>query len=101
MILFAAITRATVADFVQALITVYTFIIIAYVIMNIVFSFGGRVPYSRWSNAVLEFVRDVSEPYLGIFRRFIPPIGPLDLSPLIGLIVLQLAGAIVINLVRG
>jgi uncharacterized protein YggT (Ycf19 family) len=100
MTLFAAVLRTSVADYIQALITVYTLIIIAYVIMSIVFSFGGRVPYSRWSNAVLEFIRSVSEPYLGIFRRLIGPIGPFDLSPLIGLIVLQLVGAVIVDLVR-
>ena len=44
---------------------------------------AGACPYSRWSSAVLEFLRQVCEPYLSIFRRFIPPIGPLDISPIV------------------
>ena len=60
-----------------------------------------RVPYSRWSDAVLGFLRDVCEPYLRIFRRFIPMIGPLDISPIVALIVLSLVGSIVEGLIRG
>ena len=63
---------------------VYTLLIIAYILSSLYFAFGGRLPYSRWSSAMLGFLRDVCEPYLAIFRRFIPPIGPLDLSPIIG-----------------
>ena len=40
-------------------------------------------PTRAASNAVLDFLRDVSEPYLRIFRRFIPQVGPLDLSPMV------------------
>ena len=60
-----------------------------------------RVPYSRWSDAVLGFLRDVCEPYLRIFRRFIPMIGPLDISPIVALIVLSLVGSVVEGLIRG
>ena len=89
------------ADFVAALVLVYTLIIIAYILTQLFFGFGGRMPYSRTSNAVLGFLRDVSEPYLRIFRRFIPPIGPLDLSPMVGIIVLQVVGGLVVSLLRG
>ena len=65
------------------------------------FAFGGRLPYARWSSAVLEFLRDVCEPYLRLFRRFIPPLGPLDLSPIVAIIVLQIVGGIVVRLIRG
>ena len=65
-----------------AVFLVYTLLIIAYILSSLFFAFGGRLPYSRWSSAVLGFLRDVCEPYLSIFRRFIPPIGPLDLSPM-------------------
>lgn len=92
--------RGNIADFVEALILVYTIIIIAYILMSMFMSFGGRIPYSRWSRAVMDFLRDVSEPFLGIFRRFIPPLGPVDLSPLVALIVLQVVGAIIVGAIR-
>jgi YggT family protein len=99
--MLAAITRSDIADFVAALIYVYSIVIFAWVIMTLLFSFGVRPPYARWSNAILDFLRDVTEPYLRIFRRFLPMFGPLDLSPLVGLIVLQLVGRLVISLIRG
>jgi YggT family protein len=96
-----AITRNDVADYVSTLINVYVLLIIAYIITTLIFSFGGRIPYNRWSNAILSFLRDVSEPYLRIFRRFIPPIGPLDISPIVAILVLQVVGRIVVNLIDG
>ncbi|MBI5105030.1 MAG: YggT family protein [Solirubrobacterales bacterium] len=93
-------TRVQIADFLSALITVYSIIIIAYIFSQLFFGFGGRVPYARWSSALLGFLRDVSEPYLSIFRRFIPPIGPLDLSPMVALFVLYIVGGIVVEAIR-
>ncbi len=101
-VLIMASAREQIANFVSALIWVYILIIFAYIISQLIFQFGGRVPYSRWSSAVLGFLRDVSEPYISIFRRFIPPIGPLDLSPLVAVLVLQLVGGfIIVPLIRG
>jgi YggT family protein len=96
-----ATLREDVADYVQAVFYVYTLLIIAYILSSLFFAFGGRVPYSRWFSALLGFLRDVCEPYLSIFRRFIPPLGPLDLSPVIGIIVLNLVGSIIVNLISG
>jgi YggT family protein len=101
MTVLAAIDRTDVAQFLAALVTVYSLIIFAYVLLSLVFSFGVRLPYSRWSDAVMGFLRDVCEPYLRIFRRFIPMIGPLDISPIVGLLVLQIVGNFVVNLVHG
>jgi uncharacterized protein YggT (Ycf19 family) len=92
--------REQLASYVYAVFIVYTLLIIAYILSSLFFAFGGRVPYSRWVNAVLSFLRDVCEPYLSIFRRFIPPLGPLDLSPVIAIVVLQVVGAVVRDLIR-
>jgi uncharacterized protein YggT (Ycf19 family) len=50
---------------------------------------------------LLGFLRDVCEPYLRIFRRFIPMIGPLDISPIVALIVLSVVGGLVVRLIHG
>ena len=60
-----------------------------------------RLPYSRWSDALLEFLRDVSEPYLQLFRRFIPPLGMIDLSPMIAIIVLAILRTVIVNAIAG
>ncbi len=101
MLVVSAIGRADVADFLAALVAVYSLLIFAYVLMSLIFSFGVRVPYARWSDAILTFLRDVCEPYLSIFRRFIPMLGPLDISPIVGLLVLQIVGNIIVQAVRG
>ncbi len=100
-ILVLADARNQVADYVSALIYVYLILIFAYIVTNLLFSFGARVPYSRPLNAVLGFLRDVCEPFLRIFRRFIPMAGPIDLSPIVAIIVLQVVGQIVVNIIRG
>jgi YggT family protein len=93
--------RQDIADYVQAVFYVYTLLIIAYILSSLFFAFGGRVPYSRWFSALLGFLRDVCEPYLAIFRRFIPAIGPLDLSPVVGILLLNIVGSVVANLIAG
>jgi YggT family protein len=64
-----------------------------------VFSFGVRVPWNRTVNAVLDFLRDVSEPYLRIFRRLPLRVGPLDLTPIVAIFALRIVGGIVIGLI--
>ncbi len=90
-------TRTDVADFVGAAFSIYALVIIAWIVAQLVFSLGARVPYSRVSNAVLDFLRDCAEPYLRIFRRLGLRIGPLDLSPIVALIVLQIVGAVIVG----
>ena len=99
MTLFAASVRAEIADFLGALLTVYVIVIIAWIVLQFVFAMGVRMPYSRWVNAVLDFLRDTANPWLNLFRRLPLRIGPLDLSPIVAIIVLQLVGGIVINII--
>jgi uncharacterized protein YggT (Ycf19 family) len=53
-----------------------------------------RVPYSRTTAAVQQFLDEVVRPYLRLFRR-LPTLGPLDLSPIVGVIVLLVAAGLV------
>ena len=99
MTVFAASARQEIADFLSALLTVYVIVIIAWIVIQFVFAMGVRMPYSRWSNAILDFLRDVSNPWLNLFRRLPLRIGPLDLSPIVAIIVLQLVGGIVIDII--
>jgi YggT family protein len=96
-----AAVRDDIAGYVSALVNVYIILIIAYILSSMFFAFGGRLPYARWSSAVLGFLRDVCEPYVGFFRRFIPPLGPIDLSPIIAIVLLRIAGSIVAGLIHG
>ncbi len=95
--LVLASARTDVANYLSDLIYVYILLIFAYIIVNWLFAFGWRPPYNRAVDAVLTFLRDVVEPYLRIFRRFIPSLGGLDLSPILAVIVLVLINSIVVQ----
>jgi YggT family protein len=101
MTVLAALTRGDIANYVQALFLVYILLIFVYILFNMMFSLGLRPPYTRYTDAVMNFLRDVCEPYLKIFRRFIPPIGMFDLTPMIAIIVLYIVQTIVVNLIQG
>ncbi len=96
-----AVDSGDVARYVNNLFSVY----IALLIARIVLSWIPRMPYNPVLRAVTGFVEDVSDPYLNVFRRFIPAVrvGPaaLDLSPIVGTILLIVAGNIVAGLIAG
>jgi YggT family protein len=76
-------SATTAASFVAVFIYVYSALIFAYVITSWI-----RVPYAL--NGLQRFLYDVCEPYIRIFRRLLPPMGPLDLSPMVAIVVLYL-----------
>ena len=84
------------AEFLAALILVYTICIVGWVVLSLVFSLGVRVPYNRVVSGVMDFLRDFSEPYLRLFRRLPLRVGPLDLTPMVAIIVLQIGGSILV-----
>jgi YggT family protein len=97
----AASARVEIAGFLNALVTVYIIIIIAWVVASLVFSLGASIPYSRPLSAVLDFLRDCTEPYLRLFRRLPLRVGPLDLTPMVAIIALAVVGNLVVNIVHG
>ena len=96
-----ALTREDVATYVNAIFIVYIILIFARVLL----SYVPRIPYNRPLRAVVGFVHETTDPYLNIFRRIIPPVGgggfALDLSPVIGIIVLFILQAIVVGAING
>ena len=96
----AASAREEIANYVGALFTVYLIILIAWIVTQLVLSLGVRVPYNRAVHGVLDFLRDTAEPWLRIFRRLPLQIGPLDLSPIVAIFVLQIIGSIIVGLIE-
>jgi len=84
-----AVTKAE--SFISAFIYVYIFLILLYIISTWI-----RLPYSPWLNRIQRFLYDVCDPYLRLFRRILPPLGPLDLSPMVGVIALVVVDRIAI-----
>jgi YggT family protein len=97
----AALSRGDIADYVGAIFVVYIILIL----LNILISWIPRMPYRPWLRVVLDFITETTNPYINLFRRVLPPIGgggmAIDLSPMIALIVLFVARAIIVGLIRG
>ena len=100
IILLAAFDRRDIANYVDALFLVYIILIFA----RILLSWIPRIPYNPVLSAVIGFIQDVTNPYLNLFRRFLPPVGgggfALDLSPIIATIVLIIARAIIVGAIQ-
>ncbi len=96
-----AITRGDVAAYVNALFTVY----IVLIFLRILLSWVPRLPDNDALRAVVRFIHESTDPYLNIFRRMLPPVGgsgmAIDLSPMVGVILLLIMQAVVVGLVRG
>lgn len=69
---------SAIVNFVHVFVSVYVLLIFAYIITSWV-----KLPYQPWLNRAQRFLYDVCEPYLRIFRRVLPPLGPLDISPIV------------------
>ena len=85
----------TIANFVYVFLWVYLLLLFAYILTSWI-----RLPYRPWLNRVQRFLYDVCDPYLRIFRRFLPPFGPLDLSPMVAIFVLLIVQNLLVSLLR-
>ena len=88
-------TVTTIAQFVGTFIYVYVLLVFAYIITSWI-----RLPYRPWLGRIQRFLYDVCDPYLRIIRRFVPPLGPLDLSPMIGIILLLVLQRVLTGLIE-
>jgi YggT family protein len=93
MVLGDAVSKAE--TFLNVFVTVYTLIILVYIITSWL-----RLPYSPWLNRIQRFLFDVAEPYIRLFRRVLPPMGPLDLSPMVAVIALWLLDRLLITVLE-
>jgi len=64
-------------------VSIYTLVLLVRVLLS-------WFPNLDWSNPLLSSVSAITDPYLNAFRNLIPPLGGLDLSALVALLVLQL-----------
>ena len=101
MTTWLALSRTDVADYLNTLLLVYLVLIFIRILM----SWIPRMPYNRYLAAFLKFVSDVTDPYLNLFRRFIPMVrmgpGALDLSPIVATIVLIVVSSLIASAIRG
>ena len=86
--------RSSIAGFVDVFLFVYILLILIYVLLS-----WFRLPYNLWLNRIQRFLYDVCEPYVGLFRRVLPPLGFIDLSPMVAIVVLVLIRSLVVPLI--
>jgi len=100
MTTWLAITRTDVADYINTLVLVYLVLIF----IRILTSWIPRMPYNRYLAAFLKFVSDVTDPYLNLFRRILPPVrmggAGLDLSPIVATFVLIIVSTLVVGAIK-
>jgi YggT family protein len=100
MTFLGAITRDDIGRYVYTLALVYAVLIFIRILLS-----WFRLPYSRWLNMFVEFVSETTDPYLNVWRRVLPMVrlgpGAIDLSPMVGTIVLLLVAGIVSGLIAG
>lgn len=72
--------------------TVYTFMLLA----RVIGSWFPRFAHSR----VMHFLGFYTDPYLNLFRRFIPPLGMIDISPMVAFMALQFLQYLVVAVFR-
>ena len=91
-----AIGRDEIADYVSALFIVYLILIF----VRILLSWIPRMPYNVYLRGVVTFIEETTNPYLNLFRRVLPPIGPFDISPILAIFVLLIAQAVIVGAIR-
>ena len=100
----SALDRLDLANYVGALFDVFLILIITRVLLGWVQMFRP-IPYVMPLRAAIGFVEESVNPYLNIFRRWIPTLGGpgmgLDLSPMIGIILIVLLRDPVVSLIAG
>ena len=67
-------------------------LLLAYIVMNLL-----PLPYSRTTAAIRDFLEQTVGPVLAFFRRFTPPLGPIDISPMIALAALWVIWNIILR----
>lgn len=88
-------TASSLQQFVRVFVGIYILLIFVWVLLSWV-----RIPYSSTFSAVQQFLDEVVSPYLRLFRGRIPTLGPIDLSPIVAVVALLVASALV-NFVIG
>jgi YggT family protein len=79
-----ALITESLANFIQ----IYLVLIIVRVLLSW-FQTAG------WAQQAMSFLSPITDPYLNIFRSFIPPLGGIDISPILAIFLLQIvAGAL-------
>jgi YggT family protein len=82
--------------FVNAFVSLYVLLIFAWIVMSYL-----RLPFNMWVYRIRRFLDDTVEPYVRVFRRFVPSLGMLDISPMVAVVALFVFERIAISVLDG
>jgi YggT family protein len=97
-VLAGSLLLASAGSFVGNLVVTFCYVYILLILLYVISSMLP-LPYSIWLSRIQRFLYDVCEPYLRLFRRVLPSVGPLDLSPFVASLVLVVVASLVNNYV--
>jgi YggT family protein len=86
---------STLISFVNWVFDIYILFVFVHILLS-----WFQLPYNVWLARIRGVLYDTVEPYLRLFRGIIPPIGMLDISPIIAIIVLLLARGVIIAVLQ-
>jgi YggT family protein len=87
-------TVDTIDTFIRSFVQIYVLLILVWVVLGYF-----RLPFNVWIFRIRRFLDETVQPYLRLWRRILPMFGPLDLSPMVGVIALLAGEQILINII--
>ncbi|NEO84296.1 MAG: YggT family protein [Spirulina sp. SIO3F2] len=75
-------------------LSIYSFILIVRLLLT-------WLPMVSWAQQLAATLSPITDPYLNIFRSFLPPMGGFDFSPILALLTLQFLGPFIIRMLAG
>jgi YggT family protein len=89
-------TVDTLETFVRSFIQIYILLILVWIVLGYF-----RLPYNVWLSRIRQFLDETVTPYMRVWRKILPMFGPLDLSPMVGIIALLAGEQILISVLDG
>lgn len=87
---------STLASYVEALFLVFILLIFARILLSWVMP---SPPMNQLGRGLWEFIHQTTDWYLNLFRRIIPPLGMIDLSPIVAIFVLIILRDVITSLI--
>jgi YggT family protein len=84
----------SIAILVSQIVQFYVWLIIGYIILS-------WIPAGGALDDVRRVLSTLVDPYLNIFRRIIPPIGAIDISPIVAILVLNIVSRMLVQALFG
>lgn len=85
---YAADSLGLITNTVSTTISIYTGLLIVRVLLT-------WFPNIDWYNQPFAALSQITDPYLNLFRQFIPPLGGMDISPILAIFLLQIVGSLI------